>query len=276
MRAFALVTADRLCRAVGLRREGRRTCQGAGARGDRQSRHRRQPDHSHADARGRRAASGSRPRRRPLKPCRGRAASAAKSSRRRVGRSSSPRRRPACCSEAGGGAPRPGTRVARGQPIFLLFAIQPPDRDLHAEAARDAAAAEAELTVATQRAQRLERLLADGAASARAVEEARAQQKVAEADCRRRASPRQGDRGQSERHRRWHHRPRADRRRGAIDRRRAGADRRGVGAALRDRPDRRALGARPAVCRRSSTASMSASPPRWSVSAAGHRCQRCR
>ena len=51
-----------------------------------------------------------------------------------------------------------------------------------AEAARDAAAAEAELTLATQRAQRLERLLADGAASARAVEEARAQQKVAEAN----------------------------------------------------------------------------------------------
>ena len=84
--------------------------------------------------------------------------------------------------EIGGGAPRPGSRVARGQPIFQLFAIQPPDRDLDAEAARDVAAAEAELTVTTQRAQRLERLLADGAASGRAVEEARAQQKVAEAN----------------------------------------------------------------------------------------------
>ena len=71
--------------------------------------------------------------------------------------------------------------MSRGQPIFTLFAIQPPDRDLHAEAARDAASAEAELTVTTQRVQRLERLLADGAASARSVEEARAQQKVADA-----------------------------------------------------------------------------------------------
>ena len=81
----------------------------------------------------------------------------------------------------GDGVPSPGSRVTRGQPIFTLFAIQPPDRNLDLEAARDAAAAEAELTVTTQRAQRLERLVADGAASARAVEEARAQQKVAEA-----------------------------------------------------------------------------------------------
>jgi len=81
----------------------------------------------------------------------------------------------------GGGVPRPGSHVARGQPIFSLFAIQPPERNLDLEAGRDAATAEAELTVTTQRVQRLERLLADGAASARAVEEARAQQKVAEA-----------------------------------------------------------------------------------------------
>lgn len=82
---------------------------------------------------------------------------------------------------AGSGAPRPGARVGRGQPMFALFAIQPPDRDLGVETTRDAAAAEAELTLAMQRVQRLERLLADGAASARSVEEARAQQKVAEA-----------------------------------------------------------------------------------------------
>ena len=75
----------------------------------------------------------------------------------------------------------PGSRVAKGQPIFSLFAIQPPDRDLEVETTRDAATADAELTLATQRLQRLERLLADGATSARAVEEARAQQKVAEA-----------------------------------------------------------------------------------------------
>ena len=83
---------------------------------------------------------------------------------------------------AGGSVPRPGSRVGRGQAIFSLFTIQPPDRNLEVESARDAAAAAAELTVATQRLQRLERLLADGAASARAVEEARAQQQVAQAN----------------------------------------------------------------------------------------------
>ena len=83
---------------------------------------------------------------------------------------------------AGGGLPRPGSRVTRGQPIFSLFAIQPPDRNLDVESERDAATAEAELTLTTQRAHRLERLLADGAASARSVEEARAQQRVAEAN----------------------------------------------------------------------------------------------
>lgn len=84
--------------------------------------------------------------------------------------------------QAAGGVPRPGAHVARGQPIFALFAIQPPERNLDLETGRDAAAAEAELTLATQRVQRLERLLADGAASVRAVEEARAQQKTAEAN----------------------------------------------------------------------------------------------
>ena len=83
---------------------------------------------------------------------------------------------------AGGGVPRAGSRVTRGQAIFSLFAIHSPERNVRLEAERDAAAAEAELTVATQRAQRLERLLADGATSARALEEARAQQKVAEAN----------------------------------------------------------------------------------------------
>jgi RND family efflux transporter MFP subunit len=81
-----------------------------------------------------------------------------------------------------GGVPRPGSRVERGQAIFTLFAVQPPDRNVRLEADRDLAGAEAELTMATQRVQRLERLLADGATSVRAVEEARAQRTVAEAN----------------------------------------------------------------------------------------------
>ena len=46
---------------------------------------------------------------------------------------------------AGGGTPRPGARVTRGQPIFSLFAIQPPDRDLDVESTRDAATAASEV-----------------------------------------------------------------------------------------------------------------------------------
>jgi membrane fusion protein, heavy metal efflux system len=83
---------------------------------------------------------------------------------------------------AGSGVPPPGSRVTRGQAIFSLFRIQSPERDVRLEADRDAAAAEAELAMVTQRVQRLERLLADGAASARSVEEARAQQKIAQAN----------------------------------------------------------------------------------------------
>jgi membrane fusion protein, heavy metal efflux system len=83
---------------------------------------------------------------------------------------------------ADGNVLQPGSRVTRGQAIFVLYAIQPPDRNVRLEAERDAASADAEVTLTNQRVQRLERLLAEGATSARAVEEARAQQKVAEAN----------------------------------------------------------------------------------------------
>ena len=149
---------------------------------------------------------------------------------------------------AGDAAPVPGSRVARGQTIFLLFAIQPPERDLDAESRRDAATAEAELTVATQRAQRLERLLADGAASARAVEEARAQQKVAEANAAARVRAKE-IRQQPD----WHGcRLAFARNRGspAIGWRRTRADGCCVGAALPGGPDRLVVGTCAAVRRR--------------------------
>ena len=84
--------------------------------------------------------------------------------------------------QSSGPVPAPGSRVSRGQTIFALFPSQPADRDVQLEAQRSAAGADAELTLATQRLQRLERLLADGAASQRAVEEARAAQQIAQAN----------------------------------------------------------------------------------------------
>ena len=80
-----------------------------------------------------------------------------------------------------GGAPQPGTRVRRGQRIFGLLPLLPGDRDLRIEADRAMAASTAEVEAARQRRQRLEQLLKEGAASLRAVEEARAQEAVATA-----------------------------------------------------------------------------------------------
>ena len=64
------------------------------------------------------------------------------------------------------------------------------------EADRTVTSADAELALATQRLQRLERLLVDGAASRRSVEEARAAQKIAEANATA-ASARSKDLGRS-------------------------------------------------------------------------------
>jgi cobalt-zinc-cadmium efflux system membrane fusion protein len=76
------------------------------------------------------------------------------------------------------GPVRPGSSVARGDTLFRLVPLVPTERDQRIEAERAVSAAEAEEQVARQRVQRLEQLLKDGAASVRAVEEARAQQGV--------------------------------------------------------------------------------------------------
>ena len=78
----------------------------------------------------------------------------------------------------GDAAPRPGARVRRGQRLMTIAPLVPADRDQRIEAQRALSAAEAEETAARQRLQRLEQLLKDGAASARSVEEARAQHQV--------------------------------------------------------------------------------------------------
>jgi len=74
-----------------------------------------------------------------------------------------------------------GARVKKGEPIFRLIPLVPAERDQRIEAQRAVAAAEAEEQAARQRRDRLEQLLKDGAASVRAVEEARAAYDVAAA-----------------------------------------------------------------------------------------------
>lgn len=69
----------------------------------------------------------------------------------------------------------------RGSVIFELVPLQQPDRDVRAEAERVLAEAEARLTLASQKSQRLEQLLKEGSASVRATEEARAERTTAAA-----------------------------------------------------------------------------------------------
>jgi RND family efflux transporter MFP subunit len=79
------------------------------------------------------------------------------------------------------GDARPGARVTRGQAIFRLVPLVPDERNQRIEAERSVAEARAQEQEARQRLARLEQLLKDGAASQRAVEEARAAHSVASA-----------------------------------------------------------------------------------------------
>jgi membrane fusion protein, heavy metal efflux system len=78
----------------------------------------------------------------------------------------------------GGPAPQPGARVRRGERLLVITPLNAVDRDQRVEAQRGSAAAEAEELAARQRVERQERLLKEGAASVRSLEEARAQHSV--------------------------------------------------------------------------------------------------
>ena len=77
---------------------------------------------------------------------------------------------------------RTGTTVKRGDTLVTLIPLAPVDRDLRGQADRSTTAAEARFTAAKSRLERAEKVLADGAGTQRAVEEARAEHDVAKAD----------------------------------------------------------------------------------------------
>lgn len=79
---------------------------------------------------------------------------------------------------AGAAGLRAGARVRRGDRLMTIAPLVSAERDQRIEAQRAVTSAEAEELAARQRLQRLEQLLKDGAASVRAVEEARAQHQV--------------------------------------------------------------------------------------------------
>ena len=80
-----------------------------------------------------------------------------------------------------GSGTQPGMRVARGARLMTLAPLASSDRDQGIEARRTVETTQAETEAARMRLQRLEQLLTDGAASARSVEEARAQLQVSQA-----------------------------------------------------------------------------------------------
>lgn len=81
----------------------------------------------------------------------------------------------------GSAGPAPGTRVARGERLLTIAPLVAVERDQQIEAQRAVAAAEADELMTRQRRQRVEQLLAEGAASVRGLEEARAQHASADA-----------------------------------------------------------------------------------------------
>lgn len=79
-------------------------------------------------------------------------------------------------------AAKTGTAVKRGDPLVTLVPLAPVDRDLRGQADRSTLAAEARFVAAAAKLARAEKVLADGAGTERAVEEARAEHDVAKAD----------------------------------------------------------------------------------------------
>jgi RND family efflux transporter MFP subunit len=77
---------------------------------------------------------------------------------------------------------RPGQLLKRGEPVLRLTPVAAVDRDSKAQAERTVNVAQARLAAVEAKVKRTEALLAEGAASERAFEEAKAEQSVAKAD----------------------------------------------------------------------------------------------
>ncbi|MGB1012511.1 MAG: efflux RND transporter periplasmic adaptor subunit [Nannocystaceae bacterium] len=77
---------------------------------------------------------------------------------------------------------RPGAAVSQGDVLLRLIPIAPVDRDLRAQARRQRAATRARVELTEARVERLTKLAADRASSARAIEEAIAEREIARAD----------------------------------------------------------------------------------------------
>lgn len=89
---------------------------------------------------------------------------------------------PFSATVSGAAIPKPGTTVKRGQTLLRLAPFAPPDRDVRAQAEKSVTIASAQLATVTAKVQRLEKLLAEGGASEKQLEEARAERDVVQAE----------------------------------------------------------------------------------------------
>ncbi len=78
--------------------------------------------------------------------------------------------------------PKIGTMVKKGQTLLDLSPFAPPDRDVRVQAEKSAAIASAQLATVVARVDRLEKLVNEGGASAKQLEEARAERDVLKAE----------------------------------------------------------------------------------------------
>jgi RND family efflux transporter MFP subunit len=88
----------------------------------------------------------------------------------------------ATVSAEAAGLPKAGATVKRGQTLLRLSPFAPPDRALGAQAEKEVSIAEAKLASVDARVVRLEKLLAEGGASEKQLEEARAEKAVLSAE----------------------------------------------------------------------------------------------
>lgn len=78
--------------------------------------------------------------------------------------------------------PKPGSVVKKGQTLLTLAPFAPPDRDVRAQAEKSVAIASAQLATVKTKVERLEKLLTEGGASEKQLQEAQAERDVLQAE----------------------------------------------------------------------------------------------
>lgn len=89
---------------------------------------------------------------------------------------------PFSATVSGSALPKPGALVKKGQTLLNLAPFAPPDRDVQAQAEKSVAVASAQLATVKAKVERLEKLLTEGGASEKQLQEAHAEQDVLQAE----------------------------------------------------------------------------------------------